>query len=397
MKRMMFVALALLFGLTLWIIKVSWAQKNKPNEIAQRQQKNQHQQQNWFEINAWGTLKVVRNKQGKEIFGPGRPPNEGYSIAYQRLDKRTKKPIGTPKVFFAVGNYYSKEQLSCEECEKRYKRQRNQAVATVTTTDGILQINSTFHFLEKEGKLKIVRIIENISNDLVQLISIRAQYDARLGSKEAMQFGKVKPHESDKPHKIGQTQPKFTPSKAFISGSWTTAAPLFHPPCNPCPPYCDLTLTPVIGEKEIICVGCPKDGSSVLEHMVINASLGQDPQTVIDNWKDQSWCEHSIIVDVWNSQVLVDGKLREDLGTAEIICVDCPKTGDETFIVLPAPIQGNATDTINKMRAEGQCQLAIYTNKGGSGYADPSRSKAIDSYLDPEEHLAVDQTLNTQK
>jgi hypothetical protein len=390
MKRMMFVALALLFGLTLWIIKVGWAQKSDPRGVGQREQNN------WFEINAWGTLKVVRNKKGREIFGPKRPPNEGYSIAYQQLHPETKKPIGTPKVFFAVGDSFSEKQLICEECEERQKRKRDQAVATVTTTDGILQINSTFHFNEKDGKLKIVRIIENISEVPVQLISIRAQYDARLGSKEAMQFAKVKPHESDKPRKIGQTQPGFTPSKSFISGSWTTAATLFHKPCDPCPPYCELELTPSSGEKELICVGCPADGSSILEHMTINLSAGQDPQAVINRWKDKGGCEHSIIVDVWNRQVIVDGKLREDLGTGEIICVDCPKTGGETFVVQPAPILGSVIDTIKNMRDSGKCQLAIYANNGGSYYTDPRRGNANDGYLGPGGHLATIQNLNTQ-
>ena len=83
MKRIMFIALALLLGLTLWIIKVGWAQKSNPNDAGQREQKNR------FEINAWGTLKVVRNRKGEEIFGPGRPANEGYS-KYQKANRSSQ-------------------------------------------------------------------------------------------------------------------------------------------------------------------------------------------------------------------------------------------------------------------------------------------------------------------
>src|SRR5262245_46743957 len=269
MKRTMFVALALLLGLALWIIKVGWAQKSSTDDVGQRQQKN------WFEINTWGTLKVVRNMEGKEIFGPGRPSNEGYSIAYQRLHPRTRKPMEAPRVFFAVGDHYSEKQLVCKECERL---QRDQAVAAVTTTDGILRINSYFYFLEKEEKLKIVRAIENISKYPVQLIAIRAQYDARLGSNEATQFGKVK---SGGPPKIAQAQPQFAPSNAFVPNFMGPAAPVLFPSCQPCPPACELSLILSKGEREVICVECPEDGSSVLEYMAISVPAGQDPDDAI--------------------------------------------------------------------------------------------------------------------
>jgi len=397
MKRIMFVASALLLGLAFWIIKVGWAQKSNSDDADKCQQKN------WFEINTSGTLKVVRDKKGREIFGPGRPPNEGYSITYRRLDPTTKKPMEDPRTFFAVGNQFSEEQLICEECEKYKKRLRDQAIATVTTKDGVLRINSNFYFFEKDGKLKIVRIIENISNYPVQLISIRAQYDARLSSNKATQFGKVK---SDRPHKIAQSQPKFAPSNTFVSGSWTPAAPLFHPSCEPCPPYCDLTLTAGEGEKELICVECPEDGSSVLEYMAINVPKGQDPKAIIDRRKPKGGCEHSIVVDVWDGGVKVDDIDLGKLGIGEVICVDCPKTGGETFIVQPVSILGNAIDSIKNLRDSGRCQLAIHVDNGGFGSANPKMVKASDGQkmvmandgqIGPGEEQAVVQILTTQK
>jgi len=380
MKRTMFVALALLLGLALWIIKVGWAQKSNPDDAGQREQKN------WFEINAWGTLKVVRNKEGKVIFGPGRPPNEGYSIAYQRLHPRTRKPIEAPKVFFAVGERYSERQLLCEECEKRRKRQPDQAVATVTTTDGVLRVNSGFYFMEEEGKLQIIRTIENISKNPVQLISIRAQYDARLGSNVATQFGKVKPEGQ---HKSSQAQPQFAPSNAFISSFIAPAAPVFFPSCTPCPPDCDPSLIASAGEKELICVECPEDGNSVLEYMTSKIPVGQEPQ------KPTGECEHSIMVDVWNGQVIVGGK-PDDRGIGEIICVDCPKTGGETLIVQPITSPGNALDQVKKLRADGQCQLAIHVDNSGSQPTIPKGGKANDGHLGSNEQLAVIEILSTQ-
>jgi len=387
MKKIMFVTLALSFVLSLWIIKGGWAKQSNPNDIGQRQQKN------LFDINVWGTLKVVRNKEGKEIFGPGRPPNEGYSIAYQRLNPTTYKPIEAPKVFFADGDHSSEKRLLCEECEKRRKRERDQAVATVTTTDGVLRINSDFYFLEKEGKLKIVRTIENISNYPVQLISIRAQYDARLGSNKATQFGKDK---SYKGHKTAQTQPQFSPSNAFGSGFWTPAAPLFHPSCDPCPPQCDLSLIASAGEKELICVECPKDGSSILEYMAISVPVGQYPQAVIDKQRANGECDHPIIVDVWNGNVIADGKLR-NLGEGDIICVDCPKTGGQTLIVQPVSGRGGAIDPTRNLRNSGLCQLAIDVAKGGSLVTNPKTSVAKDGQLDPGEQQAVVVILDTER
>jgi len=384
MKRIVFVALALLFGLSLWIVKDSWAQKSNTNDLGQ------YQQRNWFEINTWGTLKVVRNRQGREIFGPGRSPNEGYSIAYQRLHPTTKKPIEAPKVFFAVGDHFSEKQLLCEECKRR---QRDQAVATVTTMDGILRINSDFYFLEREGKLKIVRTIENISNYPVRLVSIRAQYDARLGSDKATQFGKDK---SYKPRKTAQTQPQFAPSSAFVSGFWTPAAPLFHPSCDPCPPYCDLSLIASPGEKELICVECPKDGISVLEYMAISVPVGQYPQTEIDKQKANGECEHSIIVDVWDRHVIVDGKLK-NLGEGEVVCVDCPKTGGETLIVQPVSGRGGVIDPKRNLRNSGLCQFAIDVDKGSSLASTLNKGETQDGQLGPGEQQAVVVILDTER
>jgi hypothetical protein len=384
MKRTMFVAPALLLGLALWIIKVGWAQKDYRYDAGQGQQKNR------FEINDWGTLKVVRNEDGRDIFGPGRPPNEGYSIAYQRLDPRTRKPKEAPRVFFAVGAYYSVRQLVCKECED--KLPLDQAVAAVMTKDEALLVTSKFYFLEKVGKLKIVRLIKNISRYPVQLVSIRAQYDARLSSDTETQFGKVNPP------KISQTQPKFAPSNGFISGSWMTAAPLFHPTCDPCPPYCDISLTLSSGEKEIICVECPTAGSSVLEHMAKKVPPGQDPQALIGNLREKGECEHSIIVDVWNGQVTVsaDDKRLRGLAVGELICVDCPKTGEETFIVQPVLEDETATK-----RADGQCQLAIHIDKGGYESANPKTGKTTAKVnvgqIGPNEQMGTVQYLNVQK
>lgn len=386
MKRIMFVALALLLGLALWTIKVGWAQKSNTDNVGQRQQKN------LFEINTWGTLKVVRNKEGKEIFGPRTPPNEGYSIAYQRLDPKTKKPMEAPKVFFAVGDQFSEDQLICEECEEykmrlqeEYKKrlQEDQAIATVTTKDGVLRVSSNFYFIEKEGRLKIVRIIENISKYPVQLISIRAQYDARLIPDKTTQFGKV--IKSDKPNKNDQTQPKLTPSNSFVPGSWTTAAPLLHPTCDPCPPYCDLELKPSQGERELICVECPEDGSSVLEYMTHKVKMGEDLQAIITKLKADRECEHSIVVDVWNGCLAVEDK-SEPLGRGDVICVDCPKKGVETFIVQPVSTLGNVMDPIKMLRDSGLCQLAIYVNNGSPGPANPNGNN--DCLLGPRQQLA---------
>jgi hypothetical protein len=386
MKRTMFVALALLLGLALWIIKVGWAQKSNTDNVGQRQQKNR------FEINDWGTLKVVRDEDGREIFGPGRPPNEGYSIAYRRLDPRTRKPMEAPRAFFAVGAHYSESQLELEECDKECKNKlhRDQAVAAVNTRDGVLCITSNFYFLEREGKLKIVRLIRNISKNPVQLVSIREQYDTRLNSETETQFGKVKPP------KISQAQPKFTSPNAFVSGSWMTAAPIFHPYCDPCPPYCDVTLTLSAGGKEVICVECPKAGSSILEYMAKKVPPGQDPQTLIRNWMDKGGeCEHSIIVDVWNGQVKfsVDDKRPGELRIGELICVNCPKTAEATFIVQA--VLEDATYT------PGQCQLAIHVDKGAYESANPKTGKTTanvnDGQIGPNEQMATVQFFNVQK
>jgi len=388
MKRMMFIAIAMLLGLALWIINIGWAQKSYHDDVGKRQQKN------LFEINVWGTLKVVRNKDGKDIFGPGRPPNEGYSIAYQRLDPKTKKPLEDTRTFFAVGNQFSEEHLICEECEEYQKRLPYQAIATVTTKDGVLRISSNFYFPGKEGNLKIVRIIENISRHPVRLISIRAQYDASLSSNKETQFGKVKSYKSNK---IGQTRPMFTSSNAFLSGSWTTAAPLFHPSCDPCPPYCDLELTTSEGEKEIICVECPEDGSSVLEYMAIKVPAGKDPDVAIKAQRAKGECEHSIIVDVWNDGFIVDKNDPGKLGIGEVICVDCSKTEGETFIVQPVPIPGNAADPIKNLRDSGLCQLAIHVDKGASLPTIPTAGNANVGKLGPGEKLAVVEFLNPLK
>lgn len=370
MKRIMIVATITLMSLSVWIIKESKAQKDQANAQKYDQQKN------WFEINAQGTLKIVRNKKGEIIFGADRMPNEGYSIAYQLLDPKTKKPLGSPRIFFAVGNHYSKDQLKCEECEKLWKRKRDQAIATVT--DGTLRINSDFYYLEKEGKLKIVRTIENISNQLVQLIAIRTQYDSRLGSTKATQFGKVR-------QKLSRDQSPFlVPGHAFNSNFSGFASPNITPSCTACPPYCDLPLNASAGEKELICVDCPKDGSSVLNYLAMSIPVGQYPQTEIDKQRSMGMCQHSIIVDVWNGTAFVDGR-NISLGEGEVLCVDCPKGGAENLIVQPVSGRGGIVDPRRNLRNSGLCQLAVDVDKGGAMASDLKN----DSQLGPGEHHAV--------
>ncbi len=386
MKRIVIVVFVLLSAAGLKVAQYSHAQKNLL--YAQKA----YQNQNRFEITIQGTLKVVRNKKGEIIFGTDKSPNEGYSIAYQQLNNKTKMPVGKPAVFFAAGDHFSKEQLKCEECERFWKRTQNQAVATAT--DGILRVNSDFYYSEKEGKLRIVRTVENISTQPVQLIAIRTQYDARLGSDKQTVFGEVRSH------KAKQVTSSFNTDNSIITGFLSSPSLLLLPPCQPCPPDCDLPLTASQGEKELICVDCPKDGSSILNYQAISIPNGQYPQNEIDRQKEKGGCQHSVIVDVWNGTIFNDGKLIK-LAEGEIICVDCPKDEASNLIVQPVANSTGAGSIKQNLRNSGLCQLAVNAEKRGSAFSGQSIAKNSSNkkngQLAPGEQQQFIVTLDTER
>jgi len=320
-----------------------------------------------FAVSVTGALTVVRNKQGEEIFGSKRPTNEGYAIAYQLVDSKTKKEIGEPQVIYGMGDRFPQDQAICKTCS-------DPRVATVISPDGAMMITSNFHFDAESETLRIVRFIENNSYDQVysqrqveiKLLSIRTQHDPNLASKQVSQFGVVKA--------IKRRELLIPPfAKGLVAGS-TSAV---QASCQWCPPDCDIPLSLTPGNQVLICVNCPSESETRTLVQRFNVLGGEGIQAAINRVRSNVKCEYPLVVEGWGAI----GGLPPDvvrLRDNEIVCIDCPKEGEKKLSVrtIGVLLSGPNQAEVENSRKQGECQIAVRNTGSTRSIASSSKFSA---------------------
>jgi hypothetical protein len=261
-RQIVYITLAVLTGSGIWLRQNIQAQKKRSAEAPPVQALSRFEQS---ETGA-GTLTVVRNSDGKEIFGKNHNTNEGYAIAYQIQGSLPGEKNASPIVVFATSNNYSKRLLKCINCSQKNREIQqgypNAAVATAVTSDHALMITSSFKFDPLIEQLAVHRIIENISNDpqvsggplearTVKLLSVLLQYHSGLWSGIPPQAGIPKWDI----RRLPSTPPK---GKSFISNFLPGAGLAVTSTCGWCPTQCELPITSLKPSSVMtLCVSCP--------------------------------------------------------------------------------------------------------------------------------------------
>lgn len=362
MKRMMLVAIALLLVFGVWGANTG-QHATSVSTIEQQTQYN-----NRFEITPWGALKTVRDKSGKEVYGKERSPNEGVAISYQQLHPKTKKPIGNPQVAYFFSDK-STEKERCKFCPQ------SRFAVTSKTKDGVLTINSNFYLDPKTGLLKIVRFIQNLSNNPIAIYA-SAQADARLSTETPVNFGIIDPKHLAS-MKIAESKgTSFVPGSLPISlTSSFFGFDLIPIPCVLCPDRCGESLVTVWPSKDkYVCAECVKGDNS--DEMKI---LWEIRETSSPN------CKNPI-------------KLTSTL-TSYIVCIDCKKDGGGSTLSHNVPLP-NPTLLASKINAERDscksndlencCKLAI----GVDGQSKSTFKEAPQNVLGAGQVMAITNTLN---
>jgi len=345
-KQTACITLAVLTILGIWLRQNIQAQKERSAGASPVQTLSRFEQS---ETGA-GTLTVVRNSKGEEIFGKTLNTNEGYSIAYQIQGPLPKKQKASPIAVFATANNHSKDLLICEKCSQKNRELQqidpNAAVATAVTSDHALMITSSFKFDPTTERLAVHRIIENISNDpevcgvpivarTVKLLSVLLQYHSRLWSGIPPQAGIPKWGK----HPLPSAPPK---GKSFISNFLPVTGLAVTSSCGFCPTQCELSVDLKPSSVTTLCVSCPGkyDKKDKIYHEFMNGivSPGND-------------CPNPIVMGGFASSADI---LVPD-GQQMLTCVKC----DPGFWVTSILNTGqSAVDTFESWG----CQLKIYAN-----------------------------------
>ncbi len=330
MKRIIVVALSLMAGLSIWIAKYANAGEGNFSKSAPIEERSR------FEKSDWGTLTVVRDKNGNEIFGEGKPTNEGFSVAYQVLDNFTGKPKkgeAEKQVYF--NRRYPIDLTYCPTCQRR--NNINQAVSTAITKDGTLMITSSFEFDPKTELLTVYRRIRNISNEPevskrnvdVNLVSIQVQYEPQLASNKPSYVGLIGASKKQATSQSNRAN-NFASQLSFLSPATLLV------PCEYCPPADCTNLTLTLGESEegIICVDCPGDADPVRTRVQLNVPGAS--------------CKHPIKIVEWNSVISGGGGLSAGVrpGEDKFVCVHCPKLASDVVTVESFPAFGTTAANI---------------------------------------------------
>ncbi len=329
----MIVAVTLLAGFGGWLISNS--QASKTDQSAEKTTYG-----NRIEITPWGTLKVIKDKQGMEIFGKERPTNEGFSLSYQLLDPKSDKPASEIRTIYAIGDSFSgNKQEECEICQK------NRSAAITKTKDGVLKITSNFYLDPKSGLLKISRYIENLSKNPVRMAAVRLQHAQSLSSDKPGLFGIIDLKRMKIPNQTSQNRPQPGISNALFSGFMPTGA--FEPDiyCILCPPYCDtiyLTVSP--SQSMYVCAKC--DGNNVLQ-------VDSDQGKIVTSAN----CTDPVKIEGWNGDlkgVSIDAR-------RQLICLNC-----ENSKVVPKALTNTSDAYIKELQSKtpNQCQLALNVDRG---------------------------------
>lgn len=333
MKRLITVAVTILIGLGVWFVGKGQADRVTPTAVKQESRNDR------VEITPWGTLKSLKNKNGKEIFGKDISANEGYSLSYQLLDSKTGKSAGEEHTIYAIGNGFSGNEQDCEICKK------NRLAAITKTKDGVLRITSNFYLNPQSGLLKVSRYIENLSKNPVRIVAVRLQYDQRLASDKPGLFGIIDMKKTKIRNEVGFSQSPNSISNTLISGFLpaTTVEPDIY--CVYCPPNCEpkyLTVSP--GRTMYICAKC--DGNNVIQ---VDSYVG--------NIFTSANCTTSIKIEGWDG----DSKGANTPPRRQLICLTC-----ENSKVVPKTLADTSDSYIKSLQdaKPSQCQLPIRIDRG---------------------------------
>jgi hypothetical protein len=341
-KQIVYITLAVLTSLGIWLGQNIQAQKKHFAGASPVQALSRFEQS---ETGA-GTLTVVRNSNGKEIFGKTHSTNEGYAIAYQIQGHLPGGQKASPRVVFATANNYPKGLLECRDCSLQnrefQKRNPNAAVATAVTSDHALMITSSFKFDTETERLAVHRIIENVSNDpevidgrrvarTVKLLGILLQYHSGLSSGIAPKAGIPK---------LPSAPPR---GKSFISNFLPGAGLAVTSTCGWCPTQCELTSSMKSSSVMTLCVYCPgKYDPKLVTYNIQPGSIGYMFMNGLVS--SDKHCPDAITIGGFTS----DTNVQVGVGERALICVKC----DPEFWMTSIPNVGASTDSLG-------CQLAV--------------------------------------
>ncbi len=218
--------------------------------ISQTQQKGREFLGATFRVNQYGVLVELKDTNGENYFGKNTPPpHDGYAVAYQVLDPKTRKPMKDPKtgkenlqIVYATSDKISADLLKVLDsgkslsgeikpdvkgCEKEKAENHCKLLtAEVRTSDGILQIANEFWGLGPKKEIGIARRIKNISTKPIFVIGLELQLDGRF----PIFTGK-----NTSSHHLLNTATNRRIVAALVSGSHSTG-PIVCPPLGPLGP-----------------------------------------------------------------------------------------------------------------------------------------------------------------
>ncbi|HMV85288.1 MAG TPA: hypothetical protein PLD20_06995 [Blastocatellia bacterium] len=342
-----------------------------------------------YEISAAGTLVSVSNGIGAPLLNPETPLNEGYVLSYRLLDQNTKEPKGAEKLIYAVDRGYSTKSIRCPECEKR--KLQSERAAQVLSMDSALMVATNFIFDAKTKRLKVYRLIKNISNEpevsnpvTVKLLAIQLQYNSVLASGSPTQLGMLKP----KKDAVTTTTEKTAHS---IFRSLLPTAQAIEHACQWCPPECEFILEYAAKERGQICVDCPDVDAAVRNTgvffqggKIVTSNPGHDDTHPPIN------CDHIIIVEPFMGKLGEVGVITTKSDQSQIVCITCPQRRGEEITKFSAVSYSNVgLLTPSGVRATYGCDVAVQINDGESAkaelkYEDRKKMGRFASYQQPD-------------
>ena len=338
-----------------------------------------------FEKTDWGTLKAIWGPQQKELYGRTRPTNEGYLIAYRTWSQLGKGRPGPVKVVYALGDTFrgyvlqdpqqlqTKFGVTCLVC-------RRNNVSTVITDDGVLRINSNFIFDERNGHVRIVRVIENISSEAaVELLSIQLQHAGGLLDKESPRLGRVMPARKA----VAPKTALWHALPGMSANAWLPEAANVSPPCDFCPDNCDRQASLAPSQSLTYCINCNPDSTAPLGYRVSAVPVPAGSKE----------CQHQITLGGWDVKDQLLGAPVGSTGAKTkyaLICVNCPKEpgGSPTAVPYLLTRRSASKEEQAKRREELGCALGIEIERVGTPISrqnlSPQQQQSFEHTLQPQ-------------
>ncbi len=337
-----------------------------------------------FETNPAGALTLIRDKDGDVIYGEGKPINEGYFIAYQVLKNDGEEAIGADKIIQATSSGYTLSSIRCPECEKRQSEYEKTTVAL--STDNAMLVNTNFVLDPSTNRLKVYRLIQNISNDpeinnpiRIKLTAIQLQYDQSLaGADASIQAGNLRAIDASKPKSTSKISQK-------LNGVFFPTAQAAGDACQFCPTQCDFSVQYSAKEHGEICVDCPELNAK--ERVIgVQFNGGKLVSTHPEHTPQPVNCEYKISVQPFVLSSAASDTLAHKPDETQIACITCPKKNGD--IITPFSMKcfmdiGSLLSP-TQIRLNNGCDISVKISESGGTFGGmaikPSRQSIPASY-----------------